>query len=76
MLYYFNLFIIYSILGFILESCVYKTKNINCYSGVLYGPFTIIYGFGCVVLNLLNGLKSNLIFNFLYTSSLDNPFLK
>ena len=54
MLYYLNLFIVYSILGFILESCVYKTKNINCYSGVLYGPFTIIYGFGCVVLNLLN----------------------
>lgn len=33
---------------------MYKTKNINCYSGILYGPFTIIYGFGCVLLNLLN----------------------
>ena len=54
MLYYLNIFIIYSILGFILESCVYKTKNINCYSGILYGPFTVIYGFGCVILNLLN----------------------
>lgn len=54
MFYHLNTFIVYSIFGFILESCVYKTKKLPYYSGILYGPFTIIYGFGCIILNLLN----------------------
>ena len=56
MFYYLNTFIVYSVFGFILESCVYKSKQLPYYSGILYGPFTIIYGFGCIVLNILNSL--------------------
>lgn len=64
--YYLNCFIIYSILGFILESSLYKYKTSPHYSGILYGPFTIIYGFGCIFLILLDEhlfkkLKVNII---------------
>lgn len=54
MIYYLNTFIIYSIMGFILESSLYKFKTSDCYSGILFGPFTIIYGFGCIFLVLLD----------------------
>lgn len=53
-MYYINSFFIYSILGFLLESAVYKISDIDKYSGFLYGPFTIIYGIGVVAILLLN----------------------
>lgn len=54
-------------MGFILESSLYKFKSSKCYSGILFGPFTIIYGFGCVFLSLLDKyffkkLKINVVF--------------
>ena len=67
MSYYLNSFIIYSILGFILESSLYKYKFSKNYSGILYGPFTIIYGFGCLFLILLD--------KYLF-SKITNKFLK
>ena len=43
---YFNYLVIYSIFGFLLESEVYKIGNMNTHSGILYGPYTYVYGFG------------------------------
>lgn len=53
-MYYLNCFFIYSILGFVLETTfAYITKN-NFSSGILYGPWTPIYGIGAVVILLLS----------------------
>ena len=65
-MYYINLVLFYSILGFILESVVYKVSNANQHSSIFYGPYTLVYGFGiffCI-----------LIYNFL-TKFLDNNIL-
>ena len=43
---YFNYLVIYSVFGFLLESLVYKIGNMNTHSGILYGPYTFVYGFG------------------------------
>lgn len=55
-MYYFKAFIIYSILGFILESTLYKITNSNKHSGVLYGPYTFVYGFGGILINYIYNL--------------------
>lgn len=53
-MYYFNCFIIYSILGFLLETTLaFITKN-GFESGIMYGPWTPIYGIGVVVILLLS----------------------
>lgn len=53
-MYYLNCFLIYSIFGYILEtSLAYILKN-NFESGILYGPWTPIYGIGTVVILLLS----------------------
>ena len=53
-MYYLNCFFLYSILGFFLETGYsYITKN-NFESGILYGPWTPIYGIGVVVIILLS----------------------
>ena len=46
---YLKLFLLYSIIGFTFESNVYKISNSNNHSGILYGPYTIIYGFGGIL---------------------------
>lgn len=43
---YFKYFILYSLLGFIYESTLFKICHINKHSGVLYGPYTLVYGLG------------------------------
>ena len=53
MYYYINLLYFYSILGFILESTVYKISNSNRHSGIFYGPITMVYGFGILTLTLI-----------------------
>ena len=45
-MYYFNLIIFYSLLGFILESVVYKISKSDEHSSIFYGPYTLVYGFG------------------------------
>ncbi len=52
MLYYLNHFLIYSIVGFLLETGVGLFTNMSG-SGILYGPWTPVYGFGVVVILLL-----------------------
>lgn len=53
-MYYINIFILYSLLGFIMESTLYKIKLVNKYSGIFYGPITAVYGVGIIAIELLN----------------------
>ena len=43
-MYYINCFFMYSILGFLTESFIYKFMDSSNHSGFLYGPVTPIYG--------------------------------
>ena len=52
-MYYINSLFFYSLLGFILESTVYKIKKSKRHSGIFYGPITEVYGFGVLALILL-----------------------
>ncbi len=64
-MFYLKLFIIYSFLGFIFESFIYKYNNINKHSGVLIGPYTLVYGIGGTICYFLNNsllfIKSSLL---------------
>lgn len=53
-MYSYNCLIFYSILGFILESTIYKIKKSKRHSGISYGPVTYVYGFGILGLNALD----------------------
>ena len=50
MYYYINSLYIYSLFGFILESTIYKIKNSKRHSSIFYGPITMVYGFGILLL--------------------------
>ena len=72
MLYYINCLFFYSLLGFILESTVFKIKHVNIHSGIFYGPITEVYGFGVITLillkkYLLDKIKCHKIFKLLIT---------
>lgn len=49
-MYYLNIFFSFSIVGFILETCLIKGVFT---SGILFGPWTPIYGIGSVVIILI-----------------------
>lgn len=77
-LYYINLIFFYSLLGFVLESVVYKVTNTNSHSSIFMGPYTLVYGFGmlfCLLIynnlnlepNFLTYLLYYLIFTFITT---------
>lgn len=51
---YLKYFLIFSLLGFIMESVVYKVSGSNSHSGVLLGPYTLVYGFGGLFIVLIN----------------------
>lgn len=53
-MYYIKLFLLYSLLGFIMESTLYKIKLVNKHSGIFYGPMTAVYGVGIISIELLN----------------------
>ena len=53
-MYYINCFFMYSVLGFLMESFVYKFMDSANHSGFLYGPITPIYGVGAVVILITN----------------------
>ena len=66
---YLNYIFFYSILGFLMESTIYKIAKVNNKSGIFYGPYTFVYGFGV--------LASILIFEFLEKrTTLKNKLLK
>lgn len=52
-MYYLNSFLLYSLLGFIMESTLYKNTKLKA-SGVLNGPVTLVYGVGGITLLLIN----------------------
>ncbi len=57
-MYIFNNFIIYSILGYILEIIISLLFNHNLNSGFMYGPYTPIYGIGvCLIFSLFDKYK-------------------
>lgn len=49
-MYYINCFWVYSIIGFILETISYSVFKWSGESGILYGPWTPLYGFGAVII--------------------------
>lgn len=53
-MYYLSCFIIYSILGFVLETILAMITKTVFESGIMYGPWTPIYGIGVVVISLLS----------------------
>ena len=68
MLYYINLIFFYSLLGFILESVVYKISNTNEHSSIFKGPYTLVYGFGmlfCLLFHNFINLSNN-VFSYIF----------
>lgn len=49
---YINCFFIFSILGFIIESLLAFIFNYKFNSGFLYGPYSIVYGIGSIIIIL------------------------
>lgn len=60
---YLKYFLIFSILGFIMESVVYKVSGSNSHSGVLLGPYTLVYGFGGIFVVLINNYFNKIAMN-------------
>lgn len=60
-MYYFKYFYITSIIGFIIESFVYG--NFGGSSGILFGPWTVVYGFGTIVILLIYKLSKKITKN-------------
>lgn len=53
-MYYIKVFLLYSLLGFIMESTLFKIKLSKKHSGIFYGPMTAVYGVGIISIELLN----------------------
>ena len=62
-MYYTKIFLLYSLLGFVMESTLYKIIKINKHSGIFYGPITAVYGIGILSIELLNKYLFNKIKN-------------
>ena len=50
LVYYINMFFIFSFLGFLFENLLNVFTNANFNSGILYGPWTFIYGIGALLI--------------------------
>lgn len=50
LVYYVNMFFIFSFLGFLFENLLNVFTNANFNSGILYGPWTFIYGIGVLLI--------------------------
>jgi len=62
-MYYINIFLFFSIIGHVIENFIYTHVD----SGILYGPWTPIYGFGFVLIILIaNTIKKFKINKHLY----------
>lgn len=65
-MYYLNSFLLYGLLGFVMESTLFKISEPSRVSGVLYGSITLVYGLGGIALTLadkyiLSKIKCNKI---------------
>lgn len=67
-MYYLNCFWMYSIIGYILETICYNIFSWSGESGILYGPWTPLYGFGVIIIILIS--------NFVLKKYKCNKFLK
>lgn len=69
--YYINSFLIYSMIGFLIETCLkfFFFKGMN--NGILYGPWIPVYGFGCVLIILI----MRFVFNRIQVSRILKIFL-
>lgn len=54
MYYYLNYFFLFSIVGHLLETVMYKIYNSKLESGFLYGYWTPVYGFGVILIILIS----------------------
>lgn len=54
-MYYINNFLLFSSIGHILESIIYLFLK-NGYSGIMYGPWTPVYGFGIILIIIIYNL--------------------
>ena len=67
-MFYLKLFLLYSTFGFYFESFVFKCCKENKHSGILNGPYALVYGLGGIISYLINNLLNrinNPFFNFL-----------
>lgn len=53
-MYYLKLFLLYSLLGFVMESTLFKILLCKKHSGIFYGPITAVYGIGIMALTLID----------------------
>lgn len=53
-MYYINCFFVYSFFGFLFETAVSKATGSHFNSGILYGPFTPIYGIGVLLILIIS----------------------
>lgn len=53
-MYYLNYFFIFSIIGHLLETLIFKLFNWNLESGFLYGYWTPVYGLGVVLIIMIS----------------------
>mgnify|MGYP002620036518 CR=1 FL=1 len=53
-MYYFNVFLIYSFFGYLFEGVVSLVSKGSFKSGIMYGPWTPIYGFGVIIILILS----------------------
>lgn len=53
-MYYIKIFLLYSLIGFVYESTLFKIKHSSKYSGIFYGPITAVYGIGVLAIEILN----------------------
>lgn len=65
-MYYINCFFVYSIIGFLFEHFVYFIMRHVGDSGILYGPWTPVYGIGIIIIILV----SEFIFKNLHATKL------
>ena len=61
MKYYINVFLVYSILGYILETTLKTFFIPSMNNGFLYGPWIPVYGFGCCLIIAIMRLVFNRI---------------
>ena len=62
-MYYLTLFMIFSILGFLFENVIAIFMAETANSGILYGPWTPIFGIGILIILLIGKIVSNLKLN-------------
>ena len=76
-MYYFNLIILYSFLGFALESFYFKYIDANEHSSIFTGPITLVYGFGMLLCLLIyNSIPNTNIFIYYILFSLATSLIE